>query len=243
MNVALIFAGGTGVRMNSKTKPKQFLKLHGKTILMHTVEHFEYHEDIEFIVVVCIKEWMNSFKRELKRNGYEKVVRIVEGGMTAQESIYHGLLSIKEELKTRDGSSEEIVLIHDGVRPLIDSKVITDNIDGVKAHGSAITTSREYETVAIVDSNGDIEHIDNRDFVRIAKAPQSFYFEEIMEIHDKAHKDGVTGVIDSASLMDYYGRKVHTVIGPSENIKVTTATDFYMFRALLDAKENSQIFG
>ncbi len=245
MNVALIFAGGTGIRMNSRTKPKQFLELHGKTIIMHTIEHFENHEDIDFIVVVCIKDWMNELMHDLKINAIKKVVCVVEGGETAQASIYNGLLCIKKELKKFDLNNNEktIVLIHDGVRPLIDAKLISANISCVKEYGNAVTVSREFETLTLVDENDNISQVNDREKVRIARAPQSFYFEDILKVHEQAIQDQINGVVDSASIMNQYGYKVHTIIGPTENIKVTTATDFYIFRALLDAKESSQIFG
>lgn len=245
MNVALIFAGGTGIRMNSKTKPKQFLELHGKTIIMHTIEHFENHDEIDFVVVVCIKEWMNEFLRDLKRSAMNKVICVVEGGETVQESIYNGLIGIKNELEKIDKINKErtIVLIHDGVRPLIDAELISANISCVKKYRNAVTVSREFETLTLVDENEDIVQVNDREKVRIARAPQSFYFEDIMNVHERAKLDHLVGVVDSATMMNHYGHKVHTIIGPTENIKVTTATDFYIFRALLDAKDSSQIFG
>lgn len=245
MNVALIFAGGTGIRMNSKTKPKQFLKLHGETIIMHTISHFENHAKIDFIVVVCIKGWMDEFQRDLKRSSIKKVRCVVEGGVNVQESIYNGLISIKNELHKMKKSEMEktIVLIHDGVRPLIDADLISANISAVNEFGSSVTVSRGFETHILVDEQEDITSVNDREKVRIAKAPQCFYFDDIMKVHEQAKTDHIEGMLDSASLMNHYGYKVHTIVGLAENIKVTTATDFYIFRALLDAKENSQIFG
>lgn len=141
MNYALIFAGGCGRRMNSKSRPKQFLELHGKEIIIYTIEHFEKHPDIEGIVVVCIKEWIDYLKRILDKNGIKKVKWIVPGGETGQDSIYNGLKVLHDNCK-----NEDIVLIHDGVRPLIDEQLITENIKSVKNHGSAITVAPVIET-------------------------------------------------------------------------------------------------
>ena len=136
MNAALIFAGGTGTRMNIKTMPKQFLPLHGKPIILYTLEQFEYHPDIDVIVVVCIASWIDHLKLLLKKNNFTKVHWVVPGGSSGQESICNGLKALHEHCP-----EDTIVLVHDGVRPLVNAQVITDNIACVQAHGNAITTS------------------------------------------------------------------------------------------------------
>lgn len=240
MVTALIFAGGTGKRMNSKSKPKQFLDLHGKPIIIHTIEYFEDHDEVDNIVVVCIADWINTLRENLKTYYITKVKWIVEGGQTGQESIYNGLNAIYNDC----GNPEDtIVLIHDGVRPLISEQLITDNIESVKKYGSSITVSKAKETVVTIDNDGQIAMIPDRNMVRIAKAPQSFYLSDIMAAHRRAAEDGITGMVDSASLMVHYGYKLHTIEGPVENIKITTPTDYYIFRAIYEARENSQIFG
>ena len=114
MNVAVIFAGGIGRRMNQKALPKQFLKLHGKEIIIHTLEHFQEHEEMDGIVVACVEDWIPFLEKLLKQYNMDKVKAVVPGGKTGQESIYHGLKKA-EELFGEDAN----VLIHDGVRPLI----------------------------------------------------------------------------------------------------------------------------
>ena len=123
MAKALIFAGGSGRRMNSGSKPKQFLELHGKPIIIYTLEHFEYHEEISDIIVVCIKEWIEELQGFLRRYGITKVSKIVPGGATGHDSIYNGLQAMKEE-----ADFNEVVLIHDGVRPLINAELISQII-------------------------------------------------------------------------------------------------------------------
>lgn len=240
MATALIFAGGTGSRMNSKSKPKQFLNLFGKPVIIHTLEHFEYSEEIDSIAVVCRESWIGYLKEQLKHHYFEKVRWVVSGGETGQQSIYNGLKAIYESC---DNPEETIVLIHDGVRPLINDKLISDNIEAVKQFGSAITVTKVVETVIHTNDNNEIVDIPSRKYAKIAKAPQSFYLSDIMAAHEKAIADNLFHMIDSASLMMHYGHKLHTVDGPVENIKITTPSDYYIFRAIYEARENSQIFG
>ena len=238
MNTVLIFAGGVGSRMKSNTTPKQFLKLHGKDIIMHTIEHFEYHPEIDVIVVVCISSWIPYLKGILKQYSITKVKWIVEGGRTGQESIYNGLKMLEKKCP-----EDSIVLVHDGVRPLINEKVVTDNIACVKLYGSAITVAPSVETVITVNESGNIDRINDRSRSMMAKAPQSFYLKELIESHMRAISEGRDDFIDSASIMSHYGYSLKTVEGPYENIKITTPSDYYIFRAISEARENSQIFG
>lgn len=239
MNIGVIFAGGVGSRMNSKEKPKQFLEVHGKPIIVHTIEIFERVKDIDAIVVSCIEEWI-PYMEELKyKFRLDKIKAIVPGGDTGQASIYNGLVAAESISKSED----TVVLIHDGVRPLINEVLIVKNIENVKQNGSAITCSTAKETFVIVNDHIEVEKIPSRAHSRIAKAPQSFYLRDILEVHRQALRDRVTNAIDSCTLMSQYGKKLSVVEGPYENIKITTPDDFYMFRALFDAKENEQLNG
>ena len=238
MNVALIFAGGSGRRMNTASRPKQFLMLHNKEIIVYTLEHFERHPEIDAICVVCIESWIDYLKKALKKNDITKVKWIVPGGETGQDSIYNGLAAIHA-----DCPEDSIVLIHDGVRPLINEKLITDNIVSVKANGSAITVTPVIETVMLTSDDKKVYKSVDRDRSCTAKAPQSFYLKDIWAAHEQARAEGIHDKIDSATMMSDYGHALYTVAGGPENIKITTPTDFYIFRALTDAMENSQIFG
>lgn len=238
MNIGIIFAGGSGTRMNSKSKPKQFLEVNGKPIIIHTLEIFEEHNEIDAIVVVCLKGWITYLKDLLDKFRIRKVRVVVPGGETGQLSIYNGL-----EAAEKIADEKSIVLIHDGVRPLIDGKVISDNIETVKAYGSAITSSIVKETIMVVNEKNEIVMVPNRENSRIAKAPQSFYLEDIISVHRQAIKDKIYNSIDSCTLMKNYNKRLVMINGPYENIKITTPDDFYTLRALLEAKENSQIFG
>lgn len=240
MNAALIFAGGTGTRMNIKTMPKQFLPLHGKPIILYTLEQFEYHPEIDTIVVVCIESWIDYLNRLLEKSNFKKVKWVVPGGTSGQESIYHGLKTLYEHCP-----EDTIVLVHDGVRPLVNAQVISDNIACVQAHGNAITTSAAIETIMMMgeDSDGVIRQIFPRKDCAMARAPQSFRLGELYAAHCRAIAENRLDFIDSASMMMEYGHTLHTVTGPAENIKITTPSDYYMFKSFVEAEENKQIFG
>lgn len=240
MNFALIFAGGTGTRMHTKTKPKQFLELNGKPIIIHTIEHFETHPEIDKIVVVCVKEWICYLNELLEKFRIKKVSKVIPGGQTGQESIFLGLSYIAEHLSKDE--TEDLVLVHDGVRPLIDGELISQNIACARKFGNAITISPVIETVIKVNHENEITETIDRNRCRNAKAPQTFYIHEILECHKKARCDRKS-FIDCATMMAAYGHKLYTVPCGTENIKITTPADFYIFRAICEAKENSQIWG
>lgn len=239
MNIAVVFAGGVGKRMHTKDIPKQFLKLHDKPIIIHTLELFESHPEIDAIVVSCVSDWVGYLNDLVNKYNLKKVRKIVPGGETGQESIYNGLKAA-EEVGNRD---KDIVLIHDGVRPLINKKTISDNIASVLANGSAITCVKAKETIVEVDKNEGIVDIPDRAQARLARAPQSFYLNDILNAHERAISENRFDFIDSCSMLTHYGKKLYLIDGPQENIKITTPDDFYTTRALLDAKENAQIYG
>lgn len=242
MNIAVLFAGGVGSRMNSKDLPKQFLMIHGKPILVHTISVFQECSEVDAIVIACHPDWINYCNSLVVKHGLSKVKNIVSGGVTGQQSIYNGLSAVKD-IALADGRYEDtIVLIHDGVRPLIKNQTILDNIKSVSEYGSAITSVRTKETVIEVATNEMVERIAPRAQVRLARAPQSFYLKDILEAHEDAIAQGRIDYIDSASMMIDRGFKLHLVEGPQENIKVTTPDDFFAMRAILEARENEQIY-
>lgn len=240
MNYALIFAGGVGKRMNAKARPKQFLEIHGKPVIIHTLEHFENHPEIDAICVVIVREWLEYMAKLVDKFCLKKIKWLVPGAESALGSQYVGLKTIQQS----EGYYEDsIVLIHDGVRPLIDDVTISKCIKGVMEYGSAITVAPAIETVIQVDGENMITSTVPRSECQLARAPQSFYIGKIIELHERAKYDGYYDFVDSTSLMLHYHQPVHTIEGPSENIKVTNPSDFYICRALLEARENSQIYG
>ncbi len=223
--------------MHSKDRPKQFLLVHGKPIIVHTIEIFQYHNEIDGIVVACLEDWIPYMEEMKYRYRLDKIGKIVPGGATGQLSIYNGVKAAAELY----GKEDNIVLIHDGVRPLIDEGIIHENILGVKKYGSAVTCARAQETFVMIDGQGEITEVEEREYSRLAKAPESFWLKELLTVEEQAIRDGHTEMIDSCTLMRAYGKKMYVVECSYENIKVTTPNDFYTFRALYDAKENQQL--
>lgn len=238
MNIAVIFAGGSGLRMHTKSRPKQFLDLNGKPIIIYTLELFDNHPQIDAIVVSCIESWIPFLEKMLRKFEITKVVKIVSGGDTGQDSIYNGLCAAEEIAAGKDVT----VLIHDGVRPLINEETITDNINKVEECGTCITCVPATETF-IVKQTDDMLEIPSRSNSLIARAPQSFHLNDILGAHRRALGEGRHDFIDSCTMMSYYGYKLGTIIGPMENIKITTPTDFFVLRAMVKVHENQQIFG
>ena len=238
MNIAAIFAGGSGVRMHTKSRPKQFLELNGKPIIIYTLGLFDNHPQVDAIVVACIDSWIPFLKKMIRKFEITKVVEIVPGGETGQDSIYNALQAAERAVDGKDAT----VMIHDGVRPLITEQTITDNINTVEEFGSCITCVPATETFVVSQADGSLE-IPSRANSLIARAPQSFHLSDIMTAHRRAISEGMHDFIDSCTMMSHYGYTLKTIIGPMENIKITTPTDFFIFRAMVEVHENQQIFG
>lgn len=238
MNIAIITAGGVGQRMNARTLPKQFLKLHDKPILIYTIEKFQCHKNIDTIILVCLNEYISYCKELLMQYQLDKVTDIVSGGENGFESIHFGL-----EVARQKYSEDSIVLIHDGVRPLIDEDTISKTIQCTEEYRNAITVCSATETIAFDSGTGVIDCVLDRKKCKLARAPQCFILSDIWKAHQDAIEKGLFEFVDSSDLMIKAGYSLHMVEGPVENIKITTPADFYIFRAMIDAKENSQIFG
>lgn len=236
-NIAIIFAGGVGRRMNSISKPKQFLELNGKPIIIYTLEKFERNQLIDSIVISCVEDWIPYLQKIIQQFNISKVAAVVPGGASGQDSIYNGLA------KTKELFNEDVcVLIHDGVRPLINNQTITDCINTVWEKGNCITCIPTTETFIVTQENGSLEIPPRKDSL-IARAPQCFLLQDILAAHEHARTEGLHDFIDSCTLMSHYGYTLNTIMGPIENIKITTPADFYIFKAIVEAQENQQIFG
>ena len=239
MNIAVIFAGGSGVRMGAGM-PKQFLEINGKPIIIHTLDNFQNCDDIDKIYIACKKDYIEQLHKFTERFGITKVCKIVEGGTSGQDSIYRALSAAYEE-----NDRDSIVLIHDGVRPFVSDEVIRKNIDSVKAHGSGITCTSFFETPILSRGGLEVEEMPLKKHMFTAQAPQSFYLGEIVDAHHEMREKNpdYTDIADSCNLYNALGKKVFIVEGNRGNIKVTTPEDFYTLRALLQYRENEQILG
>lgn len=241
-NIALIFAGGVGNRMGSDI-PKQFLKVYGKDIIIHTLERFQYNENIDLIYVGCIKDYIPYLEDLVKKFNITKIPvgGIIPGGDSGQDTIYRLLIKAKEE-----NFDDSICLIHDGVRPLITDKVINDNIDSVLKYGSSITSTKAFETPIVSLDGTSIEEVLERKTIYTAQAPQSFRLGDIIKAHEKIRKSKMgydnPKIVDSCSLMMECGNNVHLIEGNRGNIKVTTVEDYIALLANLSVQDYEQIF-
>lgn len=238
MNIAVIFAGGVGKRMGQTDKPKQFMEIMEKPIIIHTLEIFEKNKNIDKIIISCLSDWIKYLQNLLKKYNITKVDKIVPGGTTGQMSIFNGIKVAKELY-----SDDSIILIHDGVRPFIDDELINKNINSVLKNGSAISSVLSTETFTIVDENNNIQNIPARSNSLIAKAPQSFYLKDIYNAHIKAQSEEKYEFIDSCTMMYYYNYKLTTVLTDYDNIKITTPKDIALAESIYNRrlKNNTKI--
>lgn len=241
MNIAIITAGGTGQRMGSNI-PKQFIEVNGKPIILYTLEVFNNHPLIDAIIVVCCKSWIKRLQKMVDKSYLDKVVKIAEGGEEGQQSIYNGLCAAKQWREEQENeASDTIVLIHDSVRPLVTPDLITRNIEDVQTYGNSITVIRPTETF-IVEEDGKHRMLQRND-IHIVRAPQCFYLDKIMELHQQAIADGKSAYRDCCSMLCDYGIPFHETEGLSTNIKITYPSDIFLFRSLIELKEMQSIWG
>lgn len=233
MNIGLIIAGGVGARMHQDI-PKQFINVFDKPVIVYTMEAFQQHPQIDAIEVVCLDGWHDVLRAYAKQFGIAKLEGIVSGGKNGQDSIRNGLYDIA----TRHHDDDDIVLIHDAIRPMLGQEVITENIKICREYGNAITvvpcTAAMLKTY---DSLSTTEQVP-RDNLKITQTPQTFYLKEIIEVHKAALEKGITNSVASCTLYIEMGRKLFMSAGSEKNIKLTTAEDIEIFKALLSAKKD-----
>ena len=199
MNIAIIFAGGIGQRLNNgeNSTPKQFLKINDKPIIIRTLELFQTHKDIDKIYISIHPDYYEYMQELVKYYYITKTAGIVNGGKTGQESIYNAL-----KLAQKENSQDSIVLIHDGVRPNITEEVITKNIECTKKNGNAITCTSCFETILISENGINPEHVPYRKDTYAAQAPQTFHLGEVIEAHEITRKTNpnYTDIVDTCTL-------------------------------------------
>lgn len=242
MNIAIIFAGGVGQRLNNgeNSTPKQFLKINDKPIIIRTLELFQTHKDIDKIYISIHPDYYEYMQELVKYYYITKATGIVNGGKTGQESIYNAL-----KLAQKENPQDSIVLIHDGVRPNITEEVITKNIECTKKNGNAITCTSCFETILISENGINPEHVPYRKDTYAAQAPQTFHLGEVIEAHEITRKTNpnYTDIVDTCTLYKTLNKKTFMVKGNRGNIKITTIEDLYILRALIRYKEDLEAFG
>lgn len=230
MVIALIIAGGLGDRMNQDI-PKQFLTVNEKPVIIYTLEAFQNHPEIDVIAVVCIEGWENVLCAYAKQFNITKLQHIVPGGQNGQDSIRNGVYEIEKYF-----NSDDIVLIHDAIRPMVSAEIISDCIRITAKYGNAITVIPCAE--AMVKTNDGVVSAGSypRDQLKRTQTPQGFHIGQICNLHREALQAGITNSVASCTLMIEMGKQVYFSIGSEKNIKLTTIEDIDIFKALLAAK-------
>lgn len=241
MNYAIILAGGVGQRMRNSGMPKQFLEVHGKPIIIYTLQKFEQCDDIDNIVIACNAYWLDHMKDLLVRYGLKKVKKVILGGKDRQESVKNGIGAIC----AFGAVDDDIVVIHDGVRPLIETAIISENVRVAKKYGNAMTVRPVIESVVITEE--DTARFDNfkkRDATYSLTAPQTFKLNLLQQTYNGT-ENAVQPIplLDTALAYTFLGNDIHIVKENNNNLKVTTPEDYYILKAMLELEENKFVFG
>lgn len=231
-NIGLIIAGGAGNRMHQDI-PKQFITVNERPVIVYTLEAFEKHPEIDSIAVVCIQGWENVLWAYAKQFNISKLKHVVPGGKNGQDSIRNGVMELE-----RNYNADDIVLIHDAIRPLVSSEIISDNIRVAREHGNAITVIPCAE--AMMQTEDGIVSVGAypRDRLKRTQTPQAFHIGQICDLHRRALEAGITNSVASCTLVIEMGEQVYFSAGSEKNIKLTTVEDIDIFKALLAAKRS-----
>ncbi len=231
MNIALIIAGGKGQRMQQEI-PKQFLNVNDKPVIMYTLEAFQSHPDIDRIGVVCVDGWHDILRAYARQYRIDKLEWVVSGGENGQASIRNGVFHAEQLYGEQD-----IILVHDAIRPMVSHEIISDCIVQCKKHGSAVSIV-PCNTVALRRTTDHLSsEVVPRDRLALTQTPQAFPLKRLADAHRKALETGILNSIASCTLMVELGESVHFSIGAETNIKLTTPDDLKIFKALLALRE------
>lgn len=237
MNIAVIIAGGSGQRMGQDI-PKQFINVYDKPILIYTLDSFQRHPMIDAIEVVCIEGWENVVWAYAKQFGIDKLKWIVKGGKTGQESIRNGVYNLEDK-----AGADDIVIIHDGIRPLIEPAVLTDVIQKANEYGNAVTSMPYNEQIFVVSEEDETTTTQfiPRETLRRVSTPQAYRFSLLDEkYHEAFEKEiGIYGSHYANTMMVELGVRLHFAAGSDKNIKLTTKDDLEMFKGYLSRDTNN----
>ncbi len=229
MNLAIVIAGGSGTRMGLDI-PKQFVNIYDKPVIIYTLEGFERHPMIDEIEVVCIDGWHDVLKAYARQFGITKLKRVVSGGKTGQESIRNGVFALEGYL-----SDDDTVIIHDGIRPLVDKEVLTDVIVTCRKYGNAVTSMPYNEQIFVVDDELSTVKYIPRETIRRVATPQAYKFGKLDKAYHEAFekKIGIYGSSYTNTMMADLGERLYFAAGSDKNIKLTTRDDLELFKAYL----------
>lgn len=236
MNIAIIIAGGTGSRMGQDI-PKQFINVYDKPVLIYTLEGFQRHPQIDAIEVVCLDGWHDVLRAYAKQFNITKLKWIVSGGETGQESIRNGVYNLEDKC-----SPEDIIIIHDGIRPLIDDSVLSDVIAKCQMYGNAVTSLPYNEQIFIKDDDISTMKYIPRETLRRVSTPQAYRYDLLDSKYHEAFREkiGIYGSAYTNTMMADLGVRLYFAAGSDKNIKLTTKDDLEMFKAYL--KESKDVW-
>ena len=235
MNVALLTAAGSGTRMHQDI-PKQFIHVDNKPVIIHTMEAFQNHPSIDAILVVTLESWKSVLDAYAKQFNISKLKWIVTGGETGQESIYNGLKKLREVL-----SDNDIVMVHDGNRPLVTSEIISDSLATYSKYGNAVAVIPCTEVVFESDDKKSSNKSTDREKLFRTQTPHTYRFGELWSAHQEAKERGIVNTAASCVLMKELGKMTYFSKGSEENLKITTTEDLKIFKALLHTKQETWI--
>lgn len=234
MNIAVIIAGGSGHRMGQDI-PKQFINVYDKPVIVYTLESFQRHPLVDAIEVVCIDGWHDILWAYAKQFNITKLKWVVSGGNSAQESIRNGVENLKEEC-----APEDTVIIHDGIRPLVDAEVLDDVIAVCSRHGNAVTSLPYNEQIFVVDDEISTTRYIPRETLRRVSTPQAYRFDKLLWAYEKAFREqiGIYGSSYTNTMMVELGERLYFAKGSDKNIKLTTKDDLEIFKGYLTAEKD-----
>ncbi len=232
MNIALIIAGGVGHRMGQDL-PKQFLNVYDKPVIIYTLEAFQRHPLIDAIEVVCLEGWESILYAYSHQFNISKLENVVPGGENGQGSIRNGVFDIAKR-----HASDDLILIHDAIRPMVSEEVITDCIRTAKRFGNAIAAIPCAEAMLKTEDGKKSDEQIPRDNLKRTQTPQAATVGELVEAHNEALKRGITQSVSTSTLFVELGKTVYFSIGSEKNVKLTTVEDIDIFKALLSAKRD-----
>ncbi len=236
MNIAMLIAGGKGVRTNQDI-PKQFLNINDKPIIIYTLQAFQKHPEIDAIIVVCIEGWQDMLRAYANQFNISKLKWIVPGGENGQQSIHNGIEALDGEC-----SDDDMILIHDAIRPNVSPEIISNCIAQCRLTGSAITVIPCAEAMLLRQEDGSSSReVIPRESLARTQTPQAFRLGKLKWAHKEALKRGITNSVATCTLMVELGEEVSFCPGSEKNIKITTAEDLEIFKALLMAKKSDWI--
>ena len=231
MNYVVLLAGGVGKRMGSDI-PKQFIKVVGKPIIVYSIENFQRNEQIEKIVVVCVKEWINYVKELVKEYSLTKVEWVIEGGTTGHDSIKNGVFFLKDKV-----NPDDYIIVHDAVRPILPQKAINEVLRVAYEKGNASSSIVCHPPIVYTeDGQSGIKDID-REHVMLTASPQAYKYSLALSCYEKAETENKNNFTFTSSLLIHYGERVYFAKGTTSNIKVTKKEDIALFEALLNVPE------